>query len=230
MPTLRLKTSGPSAPSEFISDLGLEVPGSGNFVEFNEAEEIRRAVRSEDLRDALTSGSVVVVDMSGIPSDVPTTDALAFLDVLLLPDNGPYGALIRDRDGVAPIVPAIAAGLAEIDSLGVSSTTLATYQTKLTLTSADFDTDSGVFVNFHFAVVGTQNGTNIQWRVVKDIGEASEEVLYEETHVGVLSYPVTPFSILVLTGVHTFTLQWRRSSGGGSAQIFNATAAAWRLE
>lgn len=98
-----IKTNASQGTDVLIADLGYIIPNSGGSVTLTEAEEIERAIRSEDLRtlvtdDAFTGSSTLV--MNDGSSDIDDADVLNWLDTFQLPAGDQnYGVVKTNGSG-----------------------------------------------------------------------------------------------------------------------------------
>lgn len=104
MPTVIVKSNASQGTDVTINDVGVIIPNSGGTETFVENDEIKALQGSIDLRDYLVddahgagSSTLILNDGSG---DLAQTDALNWLDTIILPDgDSDYGIIKTDAVG-----------------------------------------------------------------------------------------------------------------------------------
>lgn len=114
-----------------------------------------------------------------------------------------------------------------VESLTQSSTTSASWQEKLRLTTTSLPAGDYILL-FSAIIEGSLSSTFVEVRLEEDdttslaeagIAPGPASSLVFSGHVVKSSY----------SGVHTFDIDWRRSSGGGQAYIESARLTLWRI-
>lgn len=107
MAVLRIRTNSSHGSVVTPSDLGWPIPASGGFVDLDDAEEVQTLQNSEASRTFLTDNvyspeaTLILVDVSGTPTDVLQVDALAFLD------NFQGKSTHRIKNNIASVAPTV---------------------------------------------------------------------------------------------------------------------------
>lgn len=113
------------------------------------------------------------------------------------------------------------------EDLTLSATTSPVFQTKLTLVSDPLPLGT-YFLVVNAVVSGTQLGTNIGARLLYDGAQVASLSIKPNVSDGEVSF--NPYDVEInISGSHTWTLQWAREGGGGSATISGSKMTLWRL-
>jgi hypothetical protein len=127
------------------------------------------------------------------------------------------------------VVAGVAAELNRVNSLVLSTTTSATFITKLTLTTTSLPV--GDYILFwSYITNGSNNNTQVESRVRKD-GATNLFLVVNKASTAGSQFSNSGHSVQVaLSGVHTFTVDYRFAGGSGSAGIQDVYLTLWLID
>jgi len=194
---------------------------------------VRRSIASNFRVDDL--GQVVAASSEMDLNNHFTTDALtksadlaaAFTAGELERIDGPAGAIVPAGSETLNFDGAFPLQYYSVKDDSMSTTTSDVFQQKLLLTA---DITDGDYMIFFGSLIGGTSGNTITEVQIQVDGTTTLHTSTIATGSTTVFFPDTSYDVITLaTGVHTLDMSYRKSSGAGSAVIYDARLSLWRV-